>query len=69
MLINDNEYNAPWNDQYYIVAYDHDGEFTVDTMILPGPRKYTHDELKRYAEIEFGRFPILYIKEYHEVYR
>ena len=69
MLIDDNEYGAPWNDQYYVVTYDCDGEIATDTMVLSGPRRLDYDELKVNAQMSFGMYPILNIQEYHEVYR
>lgn len=70
MLINDNEYGAPWNDQLYVVTYKLDEDEIVDALVLQGPYHYTDDEIATYARGMFGDFiDIISIKDYHEVYR
>ena len=58
MIINENEYGAPWNDQFYDVTFyfklELEGvEFTSEqleiTFCLSGPRNYSYSELKEYA--------------------
>lgn len=58
MIINENEYGAPWNDQLYDVTFyftlEQEGiEFTSEeldtTLCLSGPRNYDYSELKEYA--------------------
>ena len=63
MLVNDNEYGAPWNDQFYEVAYEDDEEIITDTIVLSGPKHYTTDELKSQVYSNFGYVDIISIKE------
>ena len=58
MIINENEYGAPWNDQFYDVTFyfklEQEGmEFTSEkldtTFCLSGPYNYDYSELKEYA--------------------
>lgn len=69
MLINDNEYGAPWNDQFYVVTYKVDEDIFTEVMVLSGPRRYTNAELNAYAQMNFGNINVINIKSYHEVYR
>ena len=47
MLVPDNEFGAPWNDQFYNVKYETmNGEIEEETMILDGPKKYSYPELQ-----------------------
>lgn len=69
MLVNDNEYGAPWNDQFYVVTYELDEDIITDTMVLSGPYHYTYDDLMENALMTFGMVNILNIKNYNEVYR
>ena len=66
MLINDNEYGAPWNDQFYVVTYkDEDTDCIYsEHMVLDGPRTYTSDELKVFAEGGFPGKLILKVEPY-----
>lgn len=55
MLVADNEFGAPWNDQFYTVRYvDFDGNIEEETLVLPGPKKYDEDDLYRKAKEEFN---------------
>ena len=58
MIINENEYGAPWNDQFYDVIFYFvlnldDVEFTSEqlttTFCLSGPCEYEYSELKEHA--------------------
>ena len=69
MLVNDNEYGAPWNDQFYVVTYEFEEDVFTEVMVLSGPYKYSDRELINNAHINFGSVEILSIKGYHEVYR
>lgn len=69
MLINNNEYGAPWNDQFYVVTYEVDEDVLTEVMVLSGPHKYTNIELNAYAQMNFGNINVISIKGYHEVYR
>lgn len=70
MLINDNAYGAPWNDQFYVVTYETDEDIITETMVLSGPCHYTYDDLMVNAQMHFGNLVnILNIQEYNEVYR
>lgn len=43
MLVNDNEFGAPWNDQFYevqLVNVD-TGIPSIEIMVLSGPREYS----------------------------
>lgn len=49
MLVSDNEYGAPWNDQFYkVILMNEQGTYT-DVMCLSGPKDYSDDELMDYA--------------------
>lgn len=59
MIINDTEFGAPWNDQCYTVKYYLTWKYNYimftsntlyDEMCLPGPKKYTEDELSDFAK-------------------
>lgn len=60
MLINDTEFGAPWNDQCYTVTFYltiafqevlfKSSEQYIE-MCLPGPQKYTEEELLEYAKV------------------
>ncbi len=47
MLVADNEFGAPWNDQFYEVDFIYkDTEYPdFDVMTLNGPKDYTMEEL------------------------
>ena len=58
MIINENEYGAPWNDQFYDITFyfqlELEGikfisEQLEITFCLYGPRDYSYSELKEYA--------------------
>lgn len=60
MIINDTEFGAPWNDQCYTVQfyltwkYNHimfTSNILYEEICLPGPKKYTEDELCEFAKI------------------
>lgn len=55
MLVSDNEFGAPWNDQFYNVKHIvvDTAEPATDVMILPGPRKYSEQDLYEEAMKEF----------------
>jgi hypothetical protein len=59
MTINENEYGAPWNDQFYDVVFYF--KLTLDDILftsgnletsftLSGPKQYSYSELKIAAE-------------------
>lgn len=63
MLVADNEFGAPWNDQFYEVQY-----IVVDTaeprteiMTLDGPKKYSVEELHKKAANMFPNALIINI--------
>ena len=65
MLVSDNEYGAPWNDQFYWVEFeDENGVIARDLLTLSGPANYTEEELLASAEAEFPNFDIINIEEY-----
>lgn len=59
MIINENEYGAPWNDQFYNVVFYFkltlgDILFTSENLetsfTLSGPKQYSYSELKKAAK-------------------
>lgn len=59
MLAADNEFGAPWNDQFYEVRYiTLNGDIITETMTLPGPRRYDDEELYNHAQ-EFFNYPLI----------
>lgn len=69
MLIDDNEYGAPWNDVFYVVTYERDGKILEDIMTLSGPKIRSYWELVTQAEMAFNCTKILNIQDYNEVHR
>ena len=63
MLVADNEFGAPWNDQFYTVRYIivNTGEINTETMVLDGPKRYSEDELYDHAKNMFPNALILNI--------
>ncbi len=61
MLVADNEFGAPWNDQFYTVRYIivDTGEINTETMVLDGPKRYDYDELDQHARNMFPNALIL----------
>lgn len=59
-MLNDNEFGAPWNNQYYDVRYirPENGDIGVETMILPGPKEYDDEYLYNYA-FEYFNHPLI----------
>jgi hypothetical protein len=58
MIINENEYGAPWNDQFYDVIFyfvlnlddvKFISEQLTTSFCLSGPHEYEYSELKEYA--------------------
>lgn len=58
MIINENEFGAPWNDQFYDVTFyfrmeingvEFKSEQLENMFVLSGPKYYDYDELKSYA--------------------
>ena len=45
MLIDENAYGAPWNDQFYRVTLQNENGTYKDIMCLSGPKNYSEDEL------------------------
>lgn len=69
MLINDNAYGAPWNDQFYWVTYvNEDGQEYTEQLVLSGPKDYFPEELMENAEAMFPNVSILNV-ESDEIYR
>ena len=64
MLINDNEYGAPWNDQFYLVTYKEDDEVQKEIITLNGPKKYDEYDLKEVAQRMFPSANIIDIEPY-----
>ena len=66
MLVADNEFGAPWNDQFYTVEYIEvdTGEPGTEIMTLSGPKKYDEDELYEAARNMFPNAMILNICDY-----
>ena len=59
MIINENEYGAPWNDQFYNVVFYFKltlgnvlftSENLETSFTLSGPKQYSYSELKKAAE-------------------
>ncbi len=63
MLVADNEFGAPWNDQFYEVEYIivDTGEPNKETMVLDGPKKYSVEELHEKAANMFPNALIINI--------
>lgn len=61
MLVADNEFGAPWNDQFYTVRYIivDIGKINTETMVLDGPKHYSEDELYDHARNMFPNALIL----------
>ena len=58
MIIRNEEFGAPWNDQFYTITFYfktkiNNVEFTSETLentlVLGGPHDYDYEELKSYA--------------------
>lgn len=65
MLVNDNEYGAPWNDQFYWVTMeDFDGKQFRDLLTLSGPDNYTDKELIKAAKGMFPEYDIIKVEKY-----
>lgn len=64
MLVNDNEYGAPWNDQFYLVTYKEDDEVQKEIVVLDGPKKYDDYDLKEMAQGMFPSADIINIEPY-----
>lgn len=65
MLVNDNEYGAPWNDQFYwITIEDDEGMRWDDLLTLSGPRDYNNDDLLKAAQGMFPGYIIVEIRPY-----
>lgn len=64
MLVADNEFGAPWNDQYYQVRYItiDDPIPNIDIMTLSGPKNYDIEELYEKAKNMLPTAIILDIK-------
>lgn len=54
MLVSDNEYGAPWNDQFYLVTYEEDGRIQREVVALDGPKEYDEYDLLENVQ---GMFP------------
>ena len=55
MLVSDNEFGAPWNDQFYKVKYESmDGEILEENLTLDGPKQYSYAELRHKAVLMFN---------------
>ena len=65
MLIADNEFGAPWNDQFYRIRMISIEESVPDIieeiLTLSGPKKYDEDELYEKAKNMFPHYLILNI--------
>lgn len=66
MLVADNEFGAPWNDQFYMVEYIEvdTGEPGKELMTLSGPKKYDDEDLYEAARDMFPNALILNICDY-----
>lgn len=65
MLINDNEYSAPWNDQFYIVTVRNEDNIEwEETLTLSGPRDYDDYDLLEAARGMFPQLEIVDIRPY-----
>lgn len=64
MLVNDNEYGAPWNDQFYLVTYKENDEVQKEVIVLDGPKKYDDYDLKEKAQGMFPSADIINIEPY-----
>lgn len=59
MIINDTKFGAPWNDQCYTIRFYLTWKYAhvmftsndlFEEMCLPGPKRYTEDELSEAAK-------------------
>ena len=65
MWISDNEFGAPWNDQFYIVTVrNEDNEEWDEMLTLSGPRNYDDYDLLESARGMFPQLEIVNIKPY-----
>ena len=65
MLVSDNEYGAPWNDQFYwVTVEDETGSQWDEVLTLSGPYTYSDQELQREAEGMFPEYNIIKVREY-----
>ena len=64
MLVGDNEFGAPWNDQFYrAIVEDESGECWEEMLILSGPKEYYYEELVEAAQSMFPYYNIKNIIE------
>lgn len=62
MLVADNEFGAPWNDQFYKVKYESmNGTIEEDVLTLSGPKQYSYWELCHKAVLMFNPKKIIEI--------
>lgn len=65
MLVSDNEYGAPWNDQFYWVTVEDETESQWDEILtLSGPYNYSDQELQKEARGMFPEYNIIKVREY-----
>ena len=65
MLIDDNKFGAPWNDQFYwVYLKDEDGKQWEELLTLSGPKNYDDIDLLSYAKGMFPNYEIVDIKPY-----
>ncbi len=65
MWVSDNEFGAPWNDQFYIVTVRNEDDIEWEEMLtLSGPRDYDDEDLLIAAQGMFPQVDIINIKPY-----
>jgi len=65
MLVSDNEFGAPWNDQFYwVTMLDEFGEPCEEMLTISGPRYYDKQELFEAAQAMFPYCKILTVDDY-----
>lgn len=64
MLVDDNEFGAPWNDQFYwVTTQDEFWDTSKELLTLSGPMNYTQLELERSAKRMFPGFDIIKVEK------
>ena len=65
MLVSDNEYGAPWNDQFYwVTVEDEMGYQWHEVLTLSGPYNYNDQELVKEAEGMFPEYNVIKVRKY-----
>ena len=65
MLVSDNEYGAPWNDQFYwVTVEDEEGNRWDELLTLSGIRDYDAEDLLTSAAWMFPQYNVIEIRPY-----